>query len=377
MTKKILLFSRDPGGANTIIPLVGPLEKKGYVIKLFGKDVALDMYAQSCLSAFNIIDYIKNTNLNCITDFLKKEGPDFIITSTSGDDFTEKYLWAAGEKLGIPSFAIVDQWINYGIRFSKHKITEIREYNKNKKHQYLPTKILIMDDYAKQEAINEGLESSMLIATGQPHFETLLKYKEIKSTELISNRDKLNINGSDFFITFASEPISKDYGIAVNYMGYTEQTVLRDILENLEKISLEYGGNIYLTIKLHPRDNVEAYENIVLSKYEKINIRIDENSNPLDLILASDLICGMSSMFLIESVILGKPVISVQIGLNKENPFILDRRGILESILDKKLLLNQLRSLIIENEIPHYNFDIIKTPVDNIIYQMEKYLCQS
>lgn len=38
--KKILLFSRDPGGANTIVPLVSELSKK-YSVMLFGKDKAL------------------------------------------------------------------------------------------------------------------------------------------------------------------------------------------------------------------------------------------------------------------------------------------------------------------------------------------------
>jgi hypothetical protein len=84
----------------------------------------------------------------------------------------------------------------------------------------------------------------------------------------------------------------------------------------------------------------------------------------------------MSSMFLIESVILGKPVISVQIGLNNKNPFILNRRGIIKSILDEDSLFMELKSTILKNEIPQYNFKIIENPINNVIYQMENILCQ-
>lgn len=379
MNKKILLFSRDPGGANTIIPLVEPLKEKGYETRLFGKDVALEKYLKAGLSSLNIIDFVKIINLKSIEDFLMHEKPDFIITGTSADDFTEKYIWKAAEKLNIPSFAILDQWTNYGIRFSKYKISEIREYSNDKKHLFLPSKILVMDDYAKKEAIKNGLESLRILVTGQPYFETILKEKKKISQETILKiKEKLGINESDFIITFASEPLSKDYNNAENYWGYSELTIFKEILESLKIISFKYNKNVCIIIKLHPREDIDNYKDMIPSfKEEKINIIIDKNSYSWDLILASDLICGMSSMFLIESVVLGKPTISVQIGLNRVNPFILDRRGILKSILDKETLQFQLKSVIFKNKLAQCNFNVIENPVKNIIHQMEKYLCQS
>lgn len=57
---------------------------------------------------------------------------------------------------------------------------------------------------------------------------------------------------------------------------------------------------------------------------------------------SADLICGMSSMFLLESIICGKPVLSIEIGLKRENPFVLDRIGSCKSILSEKELLENL-----------------------------------
>lgn len=99
MNRKIFLFSRDPGGANTIIPLVKPLKEKGYEIKLFGKDISLDKYLKAGVSGLNIMDFVKNIELESMEEFLLEERPCFIITGTSVDDFTEKYLWRAGRKI--------------------------------------------------------------------------------------------------------------------------------------------------------------------------------------------------------------------------------------------------------------------------------------
>ena len=85
----------------------------------------------------------------------------------------------------------------------------------------------------------------------------------------------------------------------------------------------------------------------------------------------------MTSMLLIEAVIVGKPVVSVQIGLKKKNPFVLDRNGILRSILDKETMVNELKKIIIANVVPKYNFNVISDPVKNIIDYVENYLCQS
>lgn len=381
MSKKILLFSRDPGGANTIIPLIKPLKEKGYETRLFGKDVALEKYSKASILGLNIMDYVKNIDPKSIEEFLINERPDFIITGTSAEDFTERYIWKVGEKLAIPSFAVLDQWINYGIRFSKYKTSEIREYNNDRIHLYLPSKILVMDDYAKHEIINDGLDPSRIILTGQPYFETILKKKEKTSSEEIKKlKEKTGIDKSSFVITFASEPVSNDYdksNNSKNYLGYTERTVVKEIIESIKIISLEYNKKIYFVIRPHPRENIESYKDlIVLFKNEKINIIVDKNLDSWDLILMSDLVCGMSSMFLIESVILGKPILSVQIGLNRESPFILVRRGIVKNILDKDTLLARLKPIIIDSKTSQYNFDVVKNPVDNVICQMEKYICQ-
>lgn len=382
MNKKILLFSRDPGGANAIIPLAKRLMYKEYIVALYGKDVALNKYINSLLEGKDIKNEIDFISLENIIAFLKRENPDLIITGTSADDLTEKFIWKASEILTIPSFAVLDQWINYGLRFSEYGVSELEKYNRSKKHDYLPAKILVMDDYAREEAIKDGLPTERVIVTGQPYFEDLIhKYLNVTSSDLQITRNLLKIPEGYYVITFASEPITDTYketDNSDNYWGYTERTVFNELLNVLNIISDEYTNNIAIVIKIHPKESPDNYLDIIEQfNNPKIKLCVDRNTDPLDLIKLSDLVVGMSSMFLIESVILKKPVLSIQIGLKRENPFILDRRGILNSILDKENLNQMLKSIIINKNILEYNFNVVENPVSNIIGLVEKYLCRN
>ncbi|MFZ3138512.1 MAG: hypothetical protein WA126_14105 [Thermodesulfovibrionales bacterium] len=381
MHKTILLFSRDPGGANVIIPLVEPLRRKGYNIRLFGKDHALKKYDEAGIASFNIIEHVHDIELKDIELFLTKEKPDCIITGTSGDDFTERFIWKSAEKLGILSFAILDQWINYGIRFSKYVLSELNKYKEDKTHRYLPSKILVMDEYAKQEAIKDGLMPAVIEVVGNPHFETLLHKKDTITKETINEiRNYLKVGSSGFLITFASEPVADDYDkedSAQLYWGFTEKTIFKGLMEVLKIASGTTGREICVVLKLHPRENPNSFFALI-DTYEADPIRV-VISHKLDshtLMAASDLICGMSSMFLIESIILDKPAISILIGLHRENPFVFDRRGILKSILNRNDLIQKLTTVILDNgDTAKCKFEFINNPIENIINLLEKNIC--
>ena len=154
-------------------------------------------------------------------------------------------------------------------------------------------------------------------------------------------------------------------------------TIIIEILEVLKNI-INYDKDILLIIRPHKREADKNYRSI-LGKYTDNNLQIivDRESRSVDLIRASDLVCGMSSMFLIEATILGKPILSIQIGLNKNNPFVLDRKGITKSILDNESLKNNMKKIILENKLPICEFGIVKNSIEIIIKNMEKYLCRN
>lgn len=382
MNKKVMLFSRDPGGANTVAPLYKKLKAKGYEVKLFGKDIALNKYVQYGLCGIDITNVIKTISQEEIEKFLHEESPDFLITGTSADDFTEKFLWKGCEKLRIKSFAILDQWVNYGVRFSKYSINELKEYEKTKEHDYLPFKILVMDEYAKEQMVREGIEGNKILVSGQPYFDYLIdKQLDFNEDNISRYRNSIGCNENEFLITYVSEPISNTYNECDNsehYWGYTERTIFKQFFKVLDSIVQNNDNKIKLIIRLHPKENENNYNDIIDLIYNKnISITVDKYSNGFNLMCASDLICGMSSMFLIEAAYLKKSVLSMQMGLRRENSFILDKKGFLKSILSEEELETKLRKILIEKNNEECTFNVEKGAVEKVINFMEEILWES
>jgi len=377
-SKRVLLFSRDPGGANTITPLVEPLAKSGWTVLLYGKDAALDKYTRAGVVGQNLALHCVPITQDSIFNFLKQEMPDFLITGTSTDDFTERFLWKAAEKLNIPSFAILDHWINYGFRFSKYQVSELDKYRLDPEHPFLPTRILVMDEYGRQEAIKDGVAPDKLFITGQPHFEALIRNSQkISTDQLRSVRQKMGaLTDGDLLITYASEDLGESYhetDHSPHYWGYTERTIFRELLNALLKFAPQSHRKIHLVIKIHPKERVDNFDDLVATKSPFITFRVDKETNPVELIKASDLICGMSSMFLMESVILGKPILSIQIGLCRENPFVLDRMGIVQSILNSESLVNAFNEILLHNRFPRHEFSVLTNSVSTLLKMMEEF----
>ena len=373
---RILLFSRDPGGANTIIPLVEPFGNKGYDVRLYGKDLALAKYIAAGLSCVDIMTVCDRVLPDLVEIFLRDLSPDIIITGTSADDHTEKYLWQAAESMGIPTIAILDQWTNYGLRFSEYGVSEITEYLKERRHPFMPSRIVAMDECSRTEMIAEGLPDERIVVCGQPYFETLAKY-EPDSSLLSDFNQRNNINADDLVVVYASEPITRTYGEkASDFWGYTEKSTFAALVRALNLMQMGAPRRMVLVIRPHPKEEPKGLVDIV-EPYTDITWSIDTATPSMELMRRADIVCGMSSMFLIESVVIGRPTMSIQIGLKRENPFILDRRGILKSVLSEDELCNQLRRIIICGESEKPGFDVISNPVVRIISEMELLLCQN
>lgn len=375
--KTVLLFARDPGGANAIIPLIEPLLARGLHVELFGKGVALDRYRQAGYEGSDITGLIPVLSPKAVRAFLEKKMPNIVITGTSADDFTEKFLWLAASELAIPSMAIIDQWVNYGLRFSEQSVSGISEYLHNRKHPYLPTHIIAMDEFARSEMIAEELPAERIKVCGQPYFETLRAYGKTAVCGVAGADVIPSIANDDFVVVFASEPITATYGDNAQYWGYTERTIFTSVAETLETISRTCGRSILLIIRPHPKEDPHGLVDIAATCCKNINWRIDTECHSWTLINRADVVCGMSSMFLIEALIMGRTTLTIQIGLCRENPFILDRRGILKSIIDQPALLSCLTSIINGNKQQVSTFEVISNPVERIISDMETLLCRN
>jgi len=223
--------------------------------------------------------------------------PDAIISGAGFSVPEEKEAWI----LDIPTVVVVDNWINFKKRFIDGSC---------------PSKICVVDNDALLNALKDGIPRDKLEVTGNPHFETILKNRKPRK------------------ILFIGEPITLDYPFG--YWGFDEYTTCLSLINNC--------GNDVVYYKQHPREKIKA------------GIRL-AFGNTLDIIYDYDIVVGMSSMVLLEALMIGRRVISYMPGLNRENPFILDKKGILKTITNEKELKIQLNG----------GFEFIPNSIDNII----------
>lgn len=341
---KFLFFAHDPGGANAIVPLIEPLKKIGNELFIYAKGNAL----------LKLPDSIELQE-NDLKVFLKNINPDCIITGTSANDFTEKYLWKAAKDLNIASIAILDYWSNYGIRFSKYGTKDIEKYNHNKTFDYLPDFIIVMDEFAKSEMVQEGIDEKIIYPLGNPHFENI-----IEQSKTVKNVYSKFATKNEFLITFASQPYNEDYGKG------NEKLVLEHLIEAVQ------NKNVKIVIKLHPKEDFSKY-----AEFKDLpNVILDKDTLPTEIIMASDLLISMTSMFLIEAMILGKNILSYQPDEISPDKFVLTRNKMLPFVKTKKNFKEKVLNILNGERYLRYNHDREFNAVEKILNFIREELCR-
>ena len=127
--------------------------------------------------------------------------PKNLITSTGHSSKLEDEALQFASKHRLPTARIIDTWYAYRSRIGTLK--EIDQIN---------TKVLVIDEVAKIEAIVDGVPKNMIEIVGQPAWEHL---------PLLDNRNRSKV-------LFASQPIQHIYK---TQLGYTEETVWNIILQ--------------------------------------------------------------------------------------------------------------------------------------------------
>ena len=164
---------------------------------------------------------------------------------------------------------------------------------------------------------------------------------------------------------FICDPIEQ--AAHVNF-GYTEKTIITKLLAALE--SVNYPGKIDLVIKLHPKNDLDAMRMFIkrASLPKLVSISLTKTTPLQKLILISDLIIGMYSMGLIEAYLLGKPIMSVQIGLRQEDEFILSRRGVTQTIRSSRKLIEELNRFFVKKSVKYKKqFPIVPYAGENVV----------
>ncbi|RZI42059.1 hypothetical protein EGT07_15845 [Herbaspirillum sp. HC18] len=315
MSKTVLFFSCEPGGAEVLIPVIEWFSgQPDYEVVTCGYGHGAARFADKAIPHVAIEPIAKEDNR-----LLIHSKPDLVITSAASlpeRDMSEKHLWLQARDAGVPSIAFLDQWQNYAIRFSGPCNTE--------RLAYLPDYINCIDGIGRREMIAAGFEEARLVEFGHPYLSALRE----RALQVDRNavRKRLDFNEAQSATLFVSEAIREHYGQARGYDQYDALSLFFAMMERTPERSRPL-------IKLHPKDELQAYE-ALLNRYASLDPVVIRNElNSVECIEVADAVFGMTSVMLIEAFVLGKPVVSLQPGLIGADPMVLSRIGCIPRIV--------------------------------------------
>lgn len=291
---RVLFSASDPGGANALAPVVMALAREG--ASLQGE---LSGPAQDIFSATRIPFTIG-----------AKDSADIFIAGTSAGDSPDKRLM---RELGeTPSLYVLDFWINYWQRFSTAG---------KKDFAFLPTRVCVMDDIAKEEMIAEGFPAERLIVTGNPHFDHFADAITRESEE--AER-----------VLFISQPISSVASLpGFAQVSYDEYATLKDLVSVLETLPERY----YVSLRLHPKESAEKY-----AEYLGPRVRRAAEATLEEALSKSGLVIGISSPVLMQAAAADKKVLSYEPYLIGKDPLVSNRARVTTRIENKEMLADTL-----------------------------------
>jgi hypothetical protein len=336
MNKKILVACNDPGGTMACLPVIKRLISDNNIFT----SIYAGGSAQNILSSENIPfkifpqNYIFKKDLWKIEDILNQEKPDLVFTSTSFGKVIDNAILFSAVKKKIKTLALLDQWCNYSQRF--------QVYSPNKNYEDLPDFIGVMDRFAKTEMVKECFPPERLIIVGHPYFDSIMTQKRRLSAEEKSNfKKEYNIDASSMVIIFAAEPFRRG---DLKIIGYTDIKIINQLIMAAESISQEYQKKVTLLIKIHPRDK-RSDTAFPINTSNNVRVLLARGGQATKFILNADIVAGMSSIFLLESFLLGKPTLSIQIGRKIEDDLITNKMGFTKPIKSYQELHTALSQL--------------------------------
>jgi len=291
----IVVLSNDAGASEYLAYLIlGEFDKANWIIYTLDDSPASKIFKRLGL---------KQNILKQVEDFQYIERCDLIIYGTGWQVEFGKYVQKVVDKYRISSVALIDHWVNYKERF---------------RDGIFPKYILTMDKTAFDlaESIFENEDIEIL----------LLKNYFLQDTKRKFNSITKKTPDSVLFISEPTSTIAKKNLGSTDAYGFTEYSVLSDILEEFDSV----------IIRLHPSDNFNKYDD-TLKRHINKNICI---VNPyeetlVDTLSKSNLTIGFDGMAIFISYILGVKTVSYMPNSKRK----------LTIPIPKKYLINSLKEL--------------------------------
>jgi hypothetical protein len=275
--EKIIFVFSDPGGAKPIMSLAELIDKNDYIL-------VSDRY-YSFYNEFDVDVTILETGFDSLIDNYK---PDIIFTATSyKSDIEKKFLQIASLR-NIKTISFVDHWTSIVERFQYQNVI------------YLPSVLQVIDNRAKEIAVQQGLPTDIIEIVGNPYHERLKNWKPTQSKISFLKEIGINENQSKL-VVYAPDPLSNVNG--KDSFGFDEIMATNKLVELFQNNNIP---NCIVLIKTHPNQNIQLIQEAILN--QSAFVLLPESISANSTIYFADVILGFFSSFLLEANILNKTI---------------------------------------------------------------------
>jgi len=298
----VLIFVEDPGAANYVADFPSALKKLGRSAVLLA-----DGYAKKYLAQRDV-ECVPMPHPATSDQVLGRFNPKLLIVGTSGNpDTLGLELIASARSMRIETIGVID-----GLGNSDYRFRGKTDYALS----YMPDWMAVPDEWTKEEYVKLGYPEDRIEICGHPHYDSVMNTAaQLAHQDRKVLREKFFPDAPDDVpvVVFLSEPLAgldpsqclKTEEYTLNGRGTVRNRTLIAIEEFLDAVR-NAEAYPYLVLRLHPKNTIEEFTEY-LTEFDKISV----DNSPHELIFAADLVVGMTTILLMEAIILGRRTFSI------------------------------------------------------------------
>ncbi len=298
---RAVVLVEDPGAANYAAELPEVLEARGVETSLLAFGPAVEFLERRTSSDFTALD---DAGADTILD---RFGPSLVVVGTSENPHSPTFdLVHASAERQIPTVGIVDSPAASAQRFRGATSDPLA---------HAPDWILVPDSWTESHYVELGHPEQRVVACGHPHYDFVRAFGDETRSSRAQIRTRLFPDASPErkIVVFAADLSTgldpADYRRSPQYTltgrgqstGRTE-IVLEEFLDALSP----FRDRTHCVMRLHPKldaAELQAY----LGEFDQIS----QAEPSLDVIVGADAAAGMTTMLLIEALLLRTPTLSI------------------------------------------------------------------
>jgi hypothetical protein len=296
-----VVFVEDPGAANYAGELPEALDSRGIRATLLAYGPAVEFLERRTSSPFTVLEADEPEGI------LERFQPSLVVVGTSENPRSPGLaLVRVCEARGIPTVGIVDSPAASEHRFRGTTSDPLA---------FAPDWILVPDLWTRSHYVELGHPEQRVVSCGHPHYDFVRAFGEKTQASQSQIRAALFPEAAPErrIVVFAADLSTgldpADYRRSPQYrltgrgesVGRTE-IVLEEFLDAISP----YRDGVHCVMRLHPKHDVADLQAYV-GEFDQVS----QAEPSLDVIVGADAAVGMTTMLLVEALLLRKPTLSI------------------------------------------------------------------